>query len=118
MGGSLVGQHVYFYAAAGHFRKNFGAVAQQPYGKRLLCLHGLLRQGEGFVQAPAHYIHIGRGQALLYAGLVRLYNYRHPPFIVTARGWAPPIPPRPPVTISLPDRSLLKCLRAQAEKVS
>ena len=40
------------------------------------------------------------------------------PFIVAARGWAPPMPPRPPVTTSLPARSPPKWRAPAAAKVS
>ncbi len=40
------------------------------------------------------------------------------PFIVAASGWAPPIPPRPAVTSSLPASDPPKYLSATAAKVS
>ena len=41
-----------------------------------------------------------------------------PPFIVTARGCAPPIPPQPPVSVSVPWSVPLKRFWATAAKVS
>ncbi len=41
-----------------------------------------------------------------------------PSFIVTAKGWAPPMPPSPAVTVSLPLRDPPKCRRAASAKVS
>jgi hypothetical protein len=41
-----------------------------------------------------------------------------PSFIVTARGWAPPIPPRPAVTVMVPASVPPNRLSATAAKVS
>lgn len=41
-----------------------------------------------------------------------------PSFIVTARGWAPPMPPTPAVRVIVPARVPLNFLRATAPKVS
>jgi len=40
------------------------------------------------------------------------------PFMVAASGWAPPIPPMPPETTSLPASEPPKCFRASEAKVS
>ena len=40
------------------------------------------------------------------------------PFMVAASGWAPPIPPMPPETTSLPASEPPKCLRPSEAKVS
>lgn len=41
-----------------------------------------------------------------------------PSFMVTARGWAPPMPPRPAVRVMVPARVPPNFLAATAEKVS
>ncbi len=41
-----------------------------------------------------------------------------PPFIVTASGWAPPMPPRPPVSVIVPVSVPPKRLAAIAANVS
>ena len=41
-----------------------------------------------------------------------------PPFIVTASGWAPPMPPAPQVTVSVPESEPPKRFSAIAAKVS
>ena len=41
-----------------------------------------------------------------------------PPFIVTASGCAPPIPPRPAVKVAVPFSEPSKCCRAASAKVS
>lgn len=44
---------------------------------------------------------------------------RHaPPFMVTARGWAPPIPPHPAVSVSVPASVPENRFAATAENVS
>ena len=41
-----------------------------------------------------------------------------PPFMVTASGWAPPIPPSPAVSVTVPARVPPKRLAATAANVS
>jgi len=41
-----------------------------------------------------------------------------PSFMFTARGWAPPMPPRPAVRTVLPARAPEKCFSARETKVS
>ena len=41
-----------------------------------------------------------------------------PSFMVTARGWAPPMPPSPAVRVSVPLSEPPKCFRATADSVS
>ena len=43
---------------------------------------------------------------------------KHAPFMVAASGCAPPIPPMPPDTTTLPASDPPKCLRASEAKVS
>ena len=59
--------------------------------------------------------------ATAHPGLVRVYDLElahSPPFMVTARGWAPPMPPRPAVTRTCPAMSAPPRWRAASAKVS
>ena len=50
--------------------------------------------------------------------LVDVDDSATPPFIVTANGWAPPIPPAPAVIVSVPGQRAAEALRAISAKHS
>jgi hypothetical protein len=51
-------------------------------------------------------------------GLVGVMQIATPSFMVTASGWAPPMPPSPAVRVMVPARVPLNFLAATAAKVS
>ena len=99
VGRSLVGQDVRRDAPADELGQDVGGVPEERDRKRHPLLHGLPGQAQGLVQTAGHDVDIARIEPPL--GCDRgstSTTMATPSFMVTARGWAPPIPPRPAVT--------------------
>ena len=103
MGGGLVGDDVDGHAAAQQLGQHLGAVADHPDRQA--------RRSRGRGCARARPRRRGRRRARRGSGARRggaagagstSTTRQTPPFSVTASGCAPPMPPQPPVTVSVP----------------
>ncbi len=100
----LVGHDIRPHAATNKFRENVGGIAEQADRFCLSRLRPLVDQGEGLVQRVGFGIDVTRAQAEIDAVSSHSTARQHAPAMTAASGWAPPMPPRPPVRIHLPFR--------------
>ena len=93
--------------------QHVGGVALERDRARLARAPALVDARERLVERSDALVDVARGQPPLDPRRDRPRRRgRSPPFIVTASGWAPPMPPRPAVTTSRPASVPPKCRRA------
>ena len=107
VGGGLVGDDVdrelAGVVAAQDLREDLGGVADVAHGPAAALFLGLQDLGDGGVEVGLHLVEVALAGAAAQAWLSSTSTIRQAPsFRVTASGWAPPMPPQPPVRVRVP----------------
>ncbi len=118
MRGGLIGEQIGHDTTAREFRDHIRAIADQAHRSGFALADGVLQYAQRLVQIIHHHIAIACADAALDALGVYVHAEERPAVHGGRQRCAPPIPPIPPLTTSLPARSPPKCLRAAAANVS
>ena len=115
----LVGDDVDVDAAPQQLGQHVRAVAFEPDRERPALGLGGQHALDGVVEVVGPLVEVALVHAALEAraGSTSTISTT-PPFMVTASGCAPPMPPQPPVTVSVPASEPPKRFSAMAAKVS
>ena len=93
-----------------HPRQQLGGVAEQADGERPAGVTGLDGELEGVLQAVGLHVEVPVLDAALDRAGVESMQIATPSFMVTASGWAPPMPPRPAVRVIVPGQRAAELL--------
>ncbi len=118
VGGGLVGDDVDGGVHREQLRDQFGRVAEDADGQRPALVAGLGGELERVVEGVGPHVQVPVLDAALDGARIAVDADGDASFMVTARGWAPPMPPSPAVRVMVPARVPPNFLAATAAKVS